>query len=104
MPSRRRRCTTTQRASACARREEGNGSASDDRDAHIPAALDQLRGDLGERLEALDGRLVQVRADVMGRIDRLQDALTAQRYDDVVNFGAEPSARRRPWRARMRPA
>jgi hypothetical protein len=70
---------------------------SDDRDARILAALDQLRGDLA-------GQLVQVRGDVMARIDRLQDALTAQRYDDVVNFGAEPSARRRPWRARMRPA
>jgi hypothetical protein len=60
---------------------------SDDRDARILAALDQLRSDLGERLEALDGRLVQVRADVMGRIDRLQDALTPQRDDDVVYFG-----------------
>ena len=44
---------------------------SDDRDAHIPAALDRLRGDLGERLGTLDGRLVQVRADVMDRIERL---------------------------------
>ncbi len=33
------------------------------------------------------------RADVMERIDRLQqDALTAQRDDDVVNFGAAERA------------
>jgi hypothetical protein len=51
-------------------------SDDDHRDASIVAALDQLRVDLGERLEALDGRLVQMRAAVMERIDRLQDALT----------------------------
>jgi methyl-accepting chemotaxis protein len=82
-------------------------SDDDDRDARILAAIvvafDRLRDDLGERLEVLDERLVQtradvmerlvqVRADVMERIDRLRDALTARRDDDAVNFGAAERA------------
>ena len=35
---------------------------------------------------------MQVRGDVMARIDRLQDALTAQRDDAAVNFGAAERA------------
>ena len=44
---------------------------SDDRDARVLAALDQLRVDLARQL-------VQVRVDVMERIDRLQDAMVRQ--------------------------
>ena len=44
---------------------------SDDRDARVLAALDQLRDDLA-------GQLVQVRADVLEKIDRLQDAMVQQ--------------------------
>ena len=66
---------------------------SDERDARILAALEQLRDDLA-------GQLVQLRADVMARIDRLQDALAAQRDADAVNFGAAERAEKIALRAR----
>ncbi len=41
-----------------------------------------------EQLRLIRGDLGQLRADLMARLDRLQDALTAQRDADLVNYGA----------------
>jgi len=38
--------------------------------------------------------MLSMRADLMGRMDRLQDAVTAQQSDIVVNFGASDAVRR----------
>ena len=46
------------------------------------------------RLDGLEAKLISVRADVMARIDRLQDEMGARRESEVVNLGiAERAAR-----------
>ena len=44
--------------------------------------------------ERLEAALVRLRADVMDRIDRLQDALTVQQEEAVVNFAVADRAER----------
>jgi uncharacterized coiled-coil DUF342 family protein len=56
---------------------------SDERDTPILAAL--------ARLEASHAAL---RVDLMARMDRLEDGLTAIRTDIAVNFGAADAAKR----------
>jgi phage shock protein A len=70
----------------------------------VAAALDRLEGgqaSIGTKLSALETGLSSVeagqtklRADVMERIDRLEDGITGMRDDLTVTFGASDSVRR----------
>ncbi len=54
----------------------------------MQADMKQMQGDVTQ----MRGELTQLRVDVMDRIDRLQDALTLQKDDLVVNYGAADRA------------
>jgi hypothetical protein len=56
---------------------------SDDPTARILAAIESVRTEV-----------TTLRADMMARLDRLQDRLTTQREAAVVNFGAAERAER----------
>lgn len=47
-----------------------------------------------ERLDRLEASQNKLRADVMERIDRVQNAVTQLRDDHVVNFGASDAVKR----------
>ena len=70
---------------------------SDDSTDRILTAIEALVG----RLDQMDGRLDRLeagqnklRADVMERIDRVQNAVTQLRDDYAVNFGASDAVKR----------
>lgn len=78
---------------------------SDDNTQAILAALEQLaagqatlRADLMGRMDRLQDTLgadqARLRTDLMGRMDRLQDSVTAIRDDIGVNMGAVDAMRR----------
>ncbi len=57
--------------------------------------IKQLQGDMKQmqgEMKQFRGELTQLRVDVMDRIDRLQDALTLQKDDLVVNYSAADRA------------
>lgn len=65
--------------------------------AAILGEISGLRDDLGKfRAEVgkISADLNKTRTEIMERIDRLQEELTCQREDDVVNFGAAERAER----------
>ena len=57
-------------------------------------ALEQGQKTLEKGQDALRGELIQTRADLMSRLDRLQDAFTEEKEGRVVNFGAGERAER----------
>jgi|SRR6185437_12717944 len=68
---------------------------SDDVNARILSALDSLRAGqakLEAGLAMLEEGQARLRLDLMARIDRLQDTLTAEQEANVVNFGAAERA------------
>ncbi len=54
--------------------------------------LGAVRSEMRSELEALEAKLFSVRAEIMARIDRLQDVLTLGREADIVTFGAPERA------------
>lgn len=60
---------------------------SDDSTGRILAAIEQLRSDT-------TAEITKLRVDLMGRMDRLQDALTGIRDDIATNYGASDAAQR----------
>ncbi len=74
-----------------------NHAAVMERVAQSHAEIDQPRAEMGKlRTEVgqLRAEMGRVCADVMGRIDRLQDKTTTMRDEDAVNFGAAERAER----------
>jgi uncharacterized protein YceH (UPF0502 family) len=62
------------------------------------ADLEALRAELGmlathQELDQLNASLMRIRTEIMERIDRLQEALTQQQQESVVNYAAASRAR-----------
>ncbi|QYU66334.1 DUF1664 domain-containing protein [Leptolyngbya sp. 15MV] len=63
----------------------------------LRADMDALRAEMGNlathaELDQLNAALVRARAEIMARIDRLQEALTQQQDESVVNYAASNRA------------
>ena len=74
---------------------------SDDPTARILAAIEALRGDMGQlradmiaRTDGLRADMGRLRVDVMGRIDRLQNSFSSMQQDITVNFAASDRVER----------
>src|ERR1019366_6906923 len=76
------------------RLEAGKTARMDRLEAGMTTRIDRLEAGMTTRIDRLEAGQIATRVDLMERMDRLQDSLTAGRDDIGVNMGAVDAMQR----------